>query len=71
MSTPASPCICNCCLNKQDVCLGCFRSLQEISEWAQATDQRKEIIIIKALQRAEQAKAESLLIPKEGHILHV
>ncbi|MGZ8185918.1 MAG: DUF1289 domain-containing protein [Methylobacter sp.] len=26
----ASPCIRNCCLNNDDICLGCFRSLHEI-----------------------------------------
>lgn len=28
-----SPCIRNCCLNEQDICLGCFRSLEEIKSW--------------------------------------
>ena len=58
MSTPASPCICSCHLNKQNICLGCFRSVQEISEWSLASDQRKQIIIMKAQQRALQPKAD-------------
>ncbi len=29
----ASPCVKNCCLNEADICLGCFRSLDEITQW--------------------------------------
>jgi uncharacterized protein len=32
-----SPCIRMCCLDDQEVCLGCFRSLDEIRNW-QASD---------------------------------
>ncbi|MDO9104552.1 MAG: DUF1289 domain-containing protein [Methylovulum sp.] len=40
-----SPCIRNCCLNADDVCLGCFRSLYEIMQWAQVDDaMRKEYL---------------------------
>lgn len=28
-----SPCIRNCCLDENDICLGCFRSLTEIMQW--------------------------------------
>jgi len=31
-----SPCIDNCCLNDDDICLGCFRSLQETLDWGGA-----------------------------------
>lgn len=60
MSTPASPCICNCCLNDEDICLGCYRSLEEITEWSQASDMRKQMILINTHKRKEQAKAERL-----------
>ncbi len=29
----ASPCLRNCCLDENDICLGCFRSLSEIVAW--------------------------------------
>ncbi|MFV1982970.1 MAG: DUF1289 domain-containing protein [Thiohalomonadales bacterium] len=29
-----SPCIRNCCLNEDDHCLGCFRSINEIINWS-------------------------------------
>lgn len=56
LSTPLSPCIGNCCLNKQDMCVGCFRTLSEITAWSQASDARKAMIIIEARQRAEKMK---------------
>lgn len=38
----ASPCIRNCCLNEDDVCLGCFRSVTEIINWTQVNDKMRE-----------------------------
>lgn len=32
--TVKSPCVENCCLNEDDVCLGCFRTLEEILSWS-------------------------------------
>ena len=45
MSEVASPCVRNCCLNEDDNCLGCFRSVNEIMEWHSATDERKLKIV--------------------------
>jgi len=33
-SAVKSPCVRNCCLDKNDICMGCFRSLDEITQWA-------------------------------------
>jgi predicted Fe-S protein YdhL (DUF1289 family) len=43
---PASPCIRQCTLDEHDICLGCFRSLEEILAW-QASDaaQRTQILV--------------------------
>ncbi|MBB1273272.1 MULTISPECIES: DUF1289 domain-containing protein [Psychromonas] len=60
MQIPPSPCISNCCLNDQDICMGCFRSLDEIKEWSQASSPRKETIIISTKQRREQLQASVL-----------
>ena len=47
MNKVASPCIRNCCLNEKDVCLGCFRSIDEILIWGTATeDQKKEVLYL-------------------------
>lgn len=51
-----SPCIRNCCLNEMDVCLGCFRHVDEIIEWGSAESKRRECI----LNNAKKRKAEHL-----------
>lgn len=45
MSQVESPCVGKCCLNEDDVCLGCLRDLQEIKEWGIASDKRKTEIV--------------------------
>lgn len=49
--TVNSPCIRNCCLNKDDVCLGCFRHVDEIVEWGQAGSQRRKVILENSKKR--------------------
>ena len=49
-----SPCVRNCCLNEEDVCLGCFRHLQEITEWGGATKERRLEILAAAKARRGQ-----------------
>ena len=53
MSKLESPCVGKCCLDDQDICLGCLRSLDEIKEWSGANDARKEEILISIKQRLE------------------
>lgn len=40
-----SPCIKNCCLDDQDICLGCFRTLDEICSWNSFTEQEKKAVL--------------------------
>jgi predicted Fe-S protein YdhL (DUF1289 family) len=47
-----SPCVRNCCLDDDDVCLGCFRTMTEIIKWSEASMLEREAIILKAKQRA-------------------
>ena len=61
MSTPASPCVSNCCLNEEDICLGCFRSLAEITGWSQASDSGKQDIIVNTKIRREKIKVSQSL----------
>ncbi len=42
----ASPCVRNCCLDKQDVCIGCGRKVKEIIRWADASDKEKQQVLI-------------------------
>jgi len=50
-SEPKSPCISVCVLNTEDVCLGCYRSAEEITDWFMASAEDKRLIIERARQR--------------------
>lgn len=52
----ASPCIRICCLDLQEVCVGCYRTLREIREWHEADEDRKREI----LANCEKRRADSL-----------
>jgi len=47
------PCTRNCCLNDDDTCLGCFRSLAEITVWSETDDQQRRVIMQHARQRRD------------------
>ena len=46
-----SPCVRNCCLDEQDICMGCFRSLEEIKVWQASSDKEKKGILRLAEKR--------------------
>ncbi|WP_083960600.1 DUF1289 domain-containing protein [Methylomonas lenta] len=46
-----SPCVRNCCLDEQDICLGCFRSIEEICAWSKANSQLRQQFLLNAEQR--------------------
>lgn len=47
-----SPCVRNCCLNEQDVCMGCYRHIDEITGWNQASQERKKEILSRIKERS-------------------
>lgn len=49
--TNQSPCIRECCLDRQDVCLGCFRHIDEIVGWQSRSDEEKKKILINCQKR--------------------
>ena len=51
ISTAASPCVRDCCLDENQVCMGCGRALQEILRWHAASDEEKEAILLVAKAR--------------------
>jgi uncharacterized protein len=60
MDTPSelsvkSPCVRNCCLDDQDICIGCLRSIDEIVGWSQFNlDEKQQVISsIKDRQKAK------------------
>jgi uncharacterized protein len=44
----------NCCLDENDICLGCGRQLDEILGWHEASNAQREVILTLARQRREQ-----------------
>lgn len=49
-----SPCVRNCCLNENDICLGCFRTIEEIVAWSQSNSEERKTILLIAKQRANE-----------------
>jgi uncharacterized protein len=56
-----SPCVRNCCLDDDNICLGCFRSIDEIKQWGLANHHERLLILQNAKQRrvAHQTQAET------------
>lgn len=54
----ASPCVRNCCLNQDDICLGCFRHLDEITGWHTMNNQQKQQVLQRCQQRKQQQQGE-------------
>ncbi len=49
-----SPCIDLCRLDDDDICVGCFRSIDEICAWGGAgNEQRRSILQVAAVRRSE------------------
>jgi predicted Fe-S protein YdhL (DUF1289 family) len=56
-----SPCVRNCCLDENDICLGCFRSIREIMLWNEADQGERQAILEHAATRraAHEAKFQA------------
>ncbi len=52
---PQSPCISVCLLDDQDICQGCFRSADEITDWFMAGAEQKREILRRCRERREAA----------------
>ena len=50
-----SPCVSICALNDDDVCMGCYRSAQEITDWWDSSNIEKRQILTHADERAKKA----------------
>ncbi|MEC4089038.1 DUF1289 domain-containing protein [Pseudoalteromonas rubra] len=40
-----SPCIRHCCLDDNDVCVGCYRTLNEIMTWQSCDNEQKRAVL--------------------------
>lgn len=48
----STPCIRNCCLDFDDICLGCFRSLEEIKAWSKMSEAERKHLMAQLPERA-------------------
>jgi hypothetical protein len=48
-----SPCIRKCTLDDDDICVGCFRSLDEICAWGGASNEQRREVLLQATARRE------------------
>jgi predicted Fe-S protein YdhL (DUF1289 family) len=64
----ASPCRRNCCLDLQDVCLGCGRTYQEIIAWHTADDAGRSAILAAAAQRLHQKQQTPSSVPRQSNL---
>jgi len=48
-----SPCVRKCTLDNDDICIGCFRSIDEICAWGGAGNEQRREILQKAAARRE------------------
>ena len=51
-----SPCVSNCCLDNNDMCVGCFRLMEEILIWSDSDEVQKQNILDVCAQRKAQHK---------------
>ena len=50
---PKSPCVSICVLDENDICEGCYRSADEITDWFMCSDEEKRAILRRARERFE------------------
>ena len=53
---PQSPCISVCVLDDKDICVGCFRSGAEITDWFMESAEGKREILQRARERLEASR---------------
>ncbi|HSG87602.1 MAG TPA: DUF1289 domain-containing protein [Pseudomonadales bacterium] len=51
----ASPCVSVCALDEQDVCVGCFRSAREITDWFELDDEARLEVLRTSRERMQAA----------------
>lgn len=48
-----SPCISVCVLDDEDICLGCYRSAAEITDWVMMSNDEKREVLRRSQERLE------------------
>ncbi|MEM0910366.1 MAG: DUF1289 domain-containing protein [Pseudomonadota bacterium] len=52
-----SPCVRICSLNENDICLGCYRTLDEIISWSASSIDEKNLILYNCQKRRVEFKS--------------
>ena len=61
-TSPKSPCTGICTINHDNICDGCYRSLNEIRDWLYLSNAEKDTVLLALLKRsgaAEQVESEA------------
>lgn len=53
-----SPCIRHCCLDDNDICVGCFRHINEITGWQKLSEQEQSTIVSSCEKRRKNKPLE-------------
>ncbi|MCH2176500.1 MAG: DUF1289 domain-containing protein [Lentisphaeria bacterium] len=53
LKTNSSPCIQVCKLNKENLCIGCFRSIDEIAFWIDLSEEEQKEVVKQCQIRKE------------------
>lgn len=54
-----SPCVSICCLDENDICIGCHRSGDEITRWSQLTNDERLDVLRKVAEREQKSLIQS------------
>ncbi len=49
-----SPCIRECTLGDDEICIGCYRAMDEIVAWASLSNQQRQAVLAEADNRRKQ-----------------
>lgn len=52
----ASPCVSVCCLDEDDICIGCGRTLDEIRRWSDMLEHEKRETVLRSIERRAERK---------------
>ncbi|MEE3168867.1 MAG: DUF1289 domain-containing protein [Pseudomonadota bacterium] len=54
-----SPCVSICCLDENDICIGCHRSGDEITRWSQLNNDERLDVLKKVAEREQKSLIQS------------
>lgn len=60
MSAVNSPCVRECALDQDEICLGCLRSIEEIMQWSGADNKQKRQILARVESRRQQRRDDNI-----------